>query len=138
MCKNKVTSLISFCIDSTDWIPKTPRDTPNTYAIEVINFLKITFANTRGISAADIESIFFTCLGHISIVMMNILINGSGAFENDTNYDVGYAEKVNCYGVCDMRLDVGSLEAFCDDTGVSNLSQCFKELRQFTDALLDR
>lgn len=70
--------------------------------------------------------------------MMNILINGSGAFENDTNYDVGYAEKVNCYGVCDMRLDVGSLEAFCDDTGVSNLSQCFKELRQFTDALLDR
>ncbi|GMI04551.1 hypothetical protein TrVE_jg11800 [Triparma verrucosa] len=138
MCKTKVSSLISFCIDETNWTGKKSRDSPNTYALEVINFLKITFSNTRSISEADLTSIFFTCAGHISIIMMGILINGSGAYVNDTNYDVGYAEKINCYGVSDMRLDVGSLEAFCDDTGVSNLSQCFKELRQFTDALLDR
>ena len=69
---------------------------------------------------------------------MRTSIRSFTAYVNDTNYDVGYAEKINCYGVSDMRLDVGSLEAFCDDTGVSNLSQCFKELRQFTDALLDR
>ena len=100
----------------------------------------MTFNNVNVFKKAEKEGFCFGCCGHISSRIMGIVVNGAGAFtETEQEGDIVKSiSKINSFGICNLSLDVAAFESFADGCGVPQLGECFRELKCFTEALLDR
>jgi hypothetical protein len=138
IARGKIDQLMSFSVEEAEWCEKKARDECNEYCDQLINFLRVTFGNVGIFKKVEKEGFCFGCTGHIASRIMGMVINGAGEFTDVQDAEIPSIRKINAFGVQNLSLDVAAFSSFADGCGVPQLSECFRELKCFTDALLDR
>jgi len=129
----KIDGLLHFALDGVDWNAKSGNKQPNDFVEQLISFLRITFECLDPLSNVAREAMCFGACSHISNKMIGLLV---GLDYDD--YGITPIQKINHNGIQNLALDVAAFETFSTGCGVPQLSECFRELRFFTLALLDR
>ena len=138
IARSKIDQLMSFSVEEAEWCEKAVRTEANEYCDQLINFLRVTFSNVGMFRKVDKEGFCFGCTGHIASRIMGMAVNGAGEYEDVRDGEIPFIQKINAYGVMNLSLDVAAFQSFADGCGVPQLSECFRELKCFTDGLLDK
>ena len=62
----------------------------------------------------------------------------SGERNSSDRGDLKPITRIDAFALKNLSLDIAEFESFADGTGVSQLRECFSELKHITDAMLDK
>eukprot|EP00611_Tribonema_gayanum_P003446 TRINITY_DN1268_c0_g2_i1.p3 TRINITY_DN1268_c0_g2~~TRINITY_DN1268_c0_g2_i1.p3 ORF type:complete len:179 (-),score=76.65 TRINITY_DN1268_c0_g2_i1:374-910(-) len=105
------------------WEPVAMRQTAHPYCDDLIDYLRVTFMNLSSLTSTMRDAAHFACMLHICDFMLEELLGPRCA-------------SVNILGLLNLSRDVAALVAFCEESGIAGLSDCFHKLSQLLDIIL--
>ena len=141
ICRSKIDSHINLSLDNFQWVSKAARDMPNSYCEGLIQYLRMMFAHLGAMDDGSRAGLHFSCCGHVAERLVKLLTDPPDSDHHNGNSQeetLPPITKIDAYGLKNLNLDVAEFERFADETGVLELSECFKELRNITTAMIDK
>ena len=128
-CEDVLFELIDAKIDdflaalqSPELLPTQIAYAPSDYVTDLTAYLDSTFTSLAHISAAVREAVYFTSCRHIASTLSSYLLNT--------------VKRYNLIGLYDVNSDLHVLENFALRCPVDTLVECFSEVRQLMDLML--
>lgn len=146
ICRNKIDMLLDFSLENFSWVCKSARDTPNAYAESLVEYMRATFQCLGPMDDGSRAGLHFSCCGHVAERLVKLLTdpveNSEGQqtrhSTSKTTGGIPPVARIDPFGLKNLATDIHHFEAFADGTGVSQLRECFNELRCLAAAMLDR
>jgi hypothetical protein len=104
--------------------PSYPPSNAHSVTEEIVDFLEVTFMGLMNLPQAAREAAYFTCCTQISHGFIDEMMSP-------------HVLSINMYGIAAILFDVRRLERFADSCKVSQLKQCFAELRAIVELLMN-
>lgn len=121
LCTKVEDLMSSLCF--VDWEPSSLPVQAHEEIKQIIEFLRVTFMWLTHLPQSVREAAHFTCCSRISSVLIDYILSSK-------------VPHLNVISIAALDMDVVSLEAFADSCGVSQLRQCFGQLKELVKALL--
>ncbi|CAM9343266.1 unnamed protein product [Chrysoparadoxa australica] len=122
LLRRKIDELM-VAIQFVDWQPSTRRRSPQGYADDCINYLRVTFMNLSTLPASMREAAHFTCMSYLCSYILEHMLGPQ-------------VPAINSLGIYNISLDINALVEFSDESDIAQLSECFSQLKQLVDLLL--
>ena len=136
ICRNKIDAHLNYALDGFNWVAKTERKVPNAYCEGVIGYMRTVFDSLGPMDDGSRAGLHYSCCSHVSERMVKML--SDRAIEGGAGDDgIAPVTRIDAYGLKNLSLDVGEFESFAESTGVPQLVDCFNELKNLINALLD-
>jgi len=134
--RNKIDVLMNFSLENFNWVAKSTRTTPNTYAESLIEYMKTTFSNLTPLDEGSRAGIHFSCCGYVAERLVRLLTDSAA----DGSHEEGLPpiNKIDAFGIKNLSVDVEAMKKFANTSEVPQLVECFSELDCLTSAMLDR
>mmetsp|Transcript_19040 Transcript_19040/g.24580 ORF Transcript_19040/g.24580 Transcript_19040/m.24580 type:complete len:864 (-) Transcript_19040:325-2916(-) len=110
-------------ISFVNFEPQKPSREPSPYVEDVTGYLRVTFMCSTHLSSVDREAIHFASCSFINNHLLLHILDE--------------VPKLNIIGISNFSRDLRAFEDFAGECGVAGLQECFAELRQLCDALLN-
>jgi exocyst complex component 6 len=137
ICRNKIDGHLNYALDGFNWVAKTERTVANAYCEGVVGYMRKVFDSLGPMDEGSRAGLHFSCCGHVAERMVKILsdraVEGAGVEEG-----IPPVQRIDAYGLKNLSLDVIEFESFAEGTGVPQLVECFNELKNLVNALLDK
>jgi hypothetical protein len=121
LCTKVEDLLSSLCF--VNWEPAGLPVYPHEEVKQIIEYLRVTFMWLTHLPQSVREAAHFTCCSRISSCLVDYIMSPKVPY-------------LNVLSIAALDMDVGTLESFADSCGVSQLRQCFAELKDLVKALL--
>jgi hypothetical protein len=105
------------------WEPSALRRSPHPYCEDLVGYLRMIFMQLSALPLSMREAAHFTCMKHVSDVMLSVALGSS-------------VEGMNIIGMYNLRVDVRALMDFCGESGIAQLGECLAHLYQLLDVVL--
>jgi len=150
ICRNKIDMLMNFSLENFQWVSKSSRDLPNAYCESLIEYMRNTFRSLAPMDEGSRAGLHFSCCGHIAERLVKLLTekaklardesDGSQHGFSSTEQDGGLLpiNKIDAFGLHNMSVDVMEFSSFANTTGVPQLGECFNELKNLVDIMIDK
>ena len=145
--RNKIDMLVDFSLENFSWVCRSARNSPNAYAESLVEYMRATFGCLGPMDEGSRAGLHFSCCGHVAERLVKHLTDpveepeGKGkrsAPSKPTTPGISPVAKIDAFGLRNLARDINHFEVFADCTGVGQLKECFKELKELAAALLDR
>jgi hypothetical protein len=121
---SKVSDLLSsLCF--INWCPSVEPNGPHESVVEIVDYLKVTFMWLTNLPRPVRDAAHFACCSKTMQGLLEFILSSKVA-------------SINLLSIMALDLDVKLLDQFADSCGVTQLKDCFSELRDIVRAMLHK